>query len=178
MGIAPARDGGSMYLGRMAEILGRHVVLIGLRDIDIEPLRRLRPADWSTSQDWPVEPSNAQRYGIWHGQRLVGFIQSSEETDPQFRHAGIDIFLARGSQGQGLGTDAVHTLASHLVHSGGHHRLVIDPLADNFAAIRCYEKVGFRPVGTLRQYQYDFTARRWRDGLLMELLADALPPHV
>ncbi len=75
---------------------------------------------------------------------------------------------------QGLGTDAVHVLASHLVHSRRHHRLIIDPLADNFAAIRCYEKVGFRPVGILRQYQYDFTARRWRDELLMELLAEDL----
>jgi aminoglycoside 6'-N-acetyltransferase len=34
-----------------------------------------------------------------------------------------------------------------------------------------YEKVGFRPVGRMRQYQRmgDGT---WADGLLMELLAD------
>jgi aminoglycoside 6'-N-acetyltransferase len=33
------------------------------------------------------------------------------------------------------------------VHDRGHHRLVIDPAADNERAIRCYERVGFRRIG-------------------------------
>jgi aminoglycoside 6'-N-acetyltransferase len=58
----------------------------------------------------------------------------------------------------------------HLVEVGGHHRLTIDPAADNRQAIRAYEKVGFRPVGRLRRYQR-FPDGSWRDGLLMEWLA-------
>ena len=76
--------------------------------------------------------------------------------------------------GQGLGRDAVRTLARYLVHERGHHRLVIDPAADNVAAIRCYAAVGFRPVGVMRRYERDVDGTGWHDGLLMDLLADDL----
>ncbi|MGH3482353.1 MAG: GNAT family N-acetyltransferase, partial [Nocardioidaceae bacterium] len=52
-------------------------------------------------------------------------------------------------------------------------RIVIDPAADNPAAIRCYEKVGFRPVGIMRRYERDADGS-WHDGVLMDLLADEL----
>lgn len=105
--------------------------------------------------------------------RVIGMIQWHEEDDPMYRHAGIDIFLAPTFRGRGLGADAVHTLAGHLTTAHGHHRLVIDPAAANTAAIRCYEKVGFRRVGVLRRYERTPTGD-WRDGLLMDLLADEL----
>jgi aminoglycoside 6'-N-acetyltransferase len=102
---------------------------------------------------------------------VVGLIQYHEEDDPMYRHAGIDLFLSQDVRGQGLGTDAVRTLAHYLVGERGHHRLVIDPAADNTAAIRAYEKVGFRPVGVMRQYER-MPGGDWHDGLLMDLLAD------
>jgi aminoglycoside 6'-N-acetyltransferase len=104
---------------------------------------------------------------------VAGLIQYVEENEPMYRHAGIDLFLSEEFQGRGLGTDAVRTLASHLVHDRGHHRLTIDPSVDNHAAIRAYEKVGFRPVGVMRQYERS-PEGDWRDGLLMDLLADEL----
>ena len=104
---------------------------------------------------------------------IVGLIQYHEEDDPMYRHAGIDIFLSEDVHGQGLGTDAVRTMALHLVRDRGHHRLVIDPAADNTAAIRAYEKVGFRPVGVMRRYER-VPGGDWHDGLLMDLLADEL----
>ena len=54
-----------------------------------------------------------------------------------------------------------------------HHRLTIDPAADNAAAIRCYKKVGFRPVGVMRRYEQGAEGT-WHDGLLMDLLAEEL----
>lgn len=105
--------------------------------------------------------------------RLVGAIQSAEETDPEFRHAGIDLFLDDGVQGHGVGPTAVRMLARRLIDEDGHHRLTIDPAADNERAIRAYEKVGFRTVGRLRRYQRA-PDRGWIDGLLMELLAEDL----
>jgi aminoglycoside 6'-N-acetyltransferase len=104
---------------------------------------------------------------------VVGLIEYQEEDDPMYRRAGIDIFLSEDVQGRGLGTDAVRTLARYLVHDRGHHRLTIDPAADNVAAIRAYEKVGFRPVGVMRQYER-LPGGDWHDGLLMDLLADEL----
>ncbi|MEU4167010.1 GNAT family protein [Streptomyces sp. NPDC026665] len=105
------------------------------------------------------------------GRRIIGMIQWHAEEDPDYRHAGIDLFLDPAAHGRGLGTDAVRTLACHLIDVHGHHRLTIDPAADNTAAIRCYSKVGFRPVGILRRYERGLDGS-WHDGLLMDLLAD------
>ena len=100
-------------------------------------------------------------------------IQFHEETTPDFRHAGIDIFLASECHGQGLGADAVRTLARHLFGERGHHRVTIDPAAANERAIRCYERVGFRRVGIMRRYWRD-PGGEWQDGLLLDLLAEDL----
>ena len=42
---------------------------------------------------------------------VVGMIQYQEEDDPEYKSAGIDIFLSEEVHGQGFGTDAVRTLA-------------------------------------------------------------------
>jgi aminoglycoside 6'-N-acetyltransferase len=105
--------------------------------------------------------------------RVVGAIQWEAEADPMYAHASIDLYLDPAVHGRGIGTDAVRTLARHLIEEQGHHRLVIDPAAANAAAIRCYGKVGFRPVGVMRQYERSADGS-WHDGLLMELLAGEL----
>ncbi len=110
---------------------------------------------------------------IEYEDRIVGAIQWSAEEEPDYRHASIDIYLDAAVHGRGLGTDAVRTLARYLVTELGHHRLTIDPAADNAAAIRCYAKVGFRPVGVMRAYERGPDGT-WHDGLLMELLAAEL----
>lgn len=103
----------------------------------------------------------------------VGLVRFGEEEDPQYRHASIDIALHPDVHGRGLGADAVRTMARYLLEERGHHRLTIDPAVDNEAAIACYRKVGFRPVGIMRRYERTPDGR-WRDGLLMELLAEQL----
>ena len=119
------------------------------------------------------ERDGDEGFVIEHDGEVVGYIQLSEEDDPEFRHAGIDLFLRTDVQGQGLGPDAIRTLAAYLIDVRGHHRLTIDPAADNVHAIAAYAKVGFRPVGRLRAYQR-MPDGRWIDGWLMELLADEL----
>ena len=105
--------------------------------------------------------------------RVVGMIQYGEEDDPEYRSASIDIFLSTEVHGRGLGTDAVRTLARWLVRERGHHRVTIDPAVENPAAVRAYEKAGFRPVGVMREYWTDPSGVR-HDGLLMDLLASEL----
>lgn len=117
----------------------------------------------------PDEPM----FVVEHDGRVVGAIQWHAEEDPDYRHAGLDIFLDPQVCGRGLGTDAVRTLARHLIEAYGFHRLTIDPSTDNTAAIRCYSKVGFRPVGVMRRYERDPDGT-WHDGLLMDLLAEEL----
>lgn len=111
-------------------------------------------------------------YAIELDGRLVGSIQGHEETEPEYRHAAIDLFLDEAMRGKGIGPAAIRVLARKLIEDG-HHRFTIDPAADNASAIRAYEKVGFRPVGRLRKYQ-KMADGTWVDGLLMELLADEL----
>ncbi|MET9920121.1 GNAT family protein [Streptomyces sp. NPDC006435] len=120
-----------------------------------------------------LEDSGSRHLTIEYQQRIVGMIQWHAEEEPDYRHAGIDLFLDPAVHGKGLGTDAVRTLARHLVDDHGYHRLVIDPAADNAVAIRCYAKVGFRPVGVMRQYERGADGT-WHDGLLMDLLAAEL----
>jgi aminoglycoside 6'-N-acetyltransferase len=102
---------------------------------------------------------------------VAGGIQFAEEEDPMYRRAGIDIFLAQSHQGQGLGSEAIRVLARWLFDERGHHRLTIDPAVDNEAAIRAYERVGFRRVGVMRKYERGPDGN-WHDGLLMDLLRE------
>lgn len=105
----------------------------------------------------------------------AGGIQYGEELDPQYRHAGIDIFLATRFQSQGYGVEAVRLMAHYLFERRNHHRLVIDPAAHNARAIAAYAKVGFRPVGVMRQYERGVDGS-WHDGLLMDLLREEFNP--
>jgi aminoglycoside 6'-N-acetyltransferase len=167
----------------VVELKGDRVVLRPLRVDDVPVLVEIQTQP-SVARWWgrPVEEdlrrqaageSEETSFAITVDGAVAGLIQYAEENEPMYRHAGIDLFLSEELQGRGLGTDAVRTLARHLVHDCGHHRLTIDPSADNHAAIRAYEKVGFKPVGVMRQYERS-PEGGWRDGLLMDLLADEL----
>jgi aminoglycoside 6'-N-acetyltransferase len=105
--------------------------------------------------------------------RVVGWIQWQAEEDPDYRHASMDIYVDPAVHGRGVGTDAVRTLARHLIVDHGHHRLTLDPAADNAAAIRTYSKVGFRPVGIMRRSERGVDGT-WHDSLLMDLVAEEL----
>jgi aminoglycoside 6'-N-acetyltransferase len=105
--------------------------------------------------------------------QIVGAVQYGEVEDPMYRSASIDLYLTTPRHGQGLGSEAVRVLARHLIEERGHRRLTIDPAADNAAAIRAYEKVGFRPVGVMRSYEQGPDGT-FHDGLLMEMLVDEL----
>jgi aminoglycoside 6'-N-acetyltransferase len=144
---------------------------------DVAELLRIRATPevrrWWGDPDpgWPFDDDpETTRLAIVVDGRVAGLIQYAEEDDPRYRHAGIDLFLDPALHDRGLGTEAVRRVVA-LLRDRGHHRITIDPAADTAAAIRCYEKAGFRPVGVMREYERDVDGDRWHDGLLMELLA-------
>lgn len=104
---------------------------------------------------------------------VAGLIQSCEEPEPDHRAAGIDIVVGVPWHGTGVAVDALRTLARHLIDDEGHHHLTIDPAAANARAIAAYAKVGFRPVGVLRQNERQPDGS-FRDTLVMDLLAGEL----
>ncbi|WP_267715152.1 aminoglycoside 6'-N-acetyltransferase [Streptomyces sp. CoH17] len=152
---------------------GNQVVLRAVTESDIGTLDRIVREPEVAAWWSPPEDYGGMLAVVFEGE-VVGAVQFHEETDPEFRHAGIDIFLTARQHGKGLGTDAVRTLARWLVEERGHHRLTIDPAAANTAAIRCYAGVGFKPVGIMRAYARDHRTGTWQDGLLMDLLAAEL----
>lgn len=107
------------------------------------------------------------------GRVVVGLVQTWEDTTPDYEHAGLDIAVHPDWHRRGIGSAALYVLAHYLFEVDGHHRLTIDPAVDNEPAINLYRKLGFRPVGVMREYE-----RRpdgvVRDGLLMDMLAGEL----
>ncbi|HEY7830534.1 MAG TPA: GNAT family protein [Solirubrobacteraceae bacterium] len=119
---------------------------------------------------WTDEPDSI-RLTIEVDGAVVGMIQFCEEAEPRYRHASIDLFLDPALHGRGIGTQALESLVRQLIDERGHHRITIDPSVENAAAIRSYEKAGFKRVGVMRSYERNPDGSGWRDGLLMELLA-------
>jgi aminoglycoside 6'-N-acetyltransferase len=166
------------------KLQGERVLLRPLEERDLDRLVEIG-AEPDVARWWPditreelagkaaADEDNTVALTVELDGRVAGMIQYHEETDPEFRHAGIDLFLAGECRGQGLGADAVRTLARHLFQDLGHHRATIDPAFANERAIRCYERVGFRRVGIMRRYWRD-PGGEWQDGLLLDLLPGEL----
>ena len=162
------------------ELHGDRVVLRSLAEAQVARLAEIggdpEVARWWAGIDEPYlreELAAGLSFAIFSDGEIAGMIQFYEELDDEFRHAGIDLFLGTPFQDRGLGTDTVRTMARYLIEERGHHRLIIDPAAQNERAIRCYEKVGFRRVGIMREYWLDPDGVQ-RDGLLLDLLAPEL----
>jgi aminoglycoside 6'-N-acetyltransferase len=144
-----------------------------LREPSVARWWGLRSADVDVADDWLDADADTTVYVIEVGGSVIGSIQVAEEPDPDYRHAGLDLFIATDWQGQGLGTDAIRTLARHCFDALGHHRLTIDPSAANERAIAAYRRVGFRPVGVMRSYERGPDGT-FHDGLLLDLLRGEL----
>jgi aminoglycoside 6'-N-acetyltransferase len=153
------------------------MVLRPLTEGDEDELRRIHSTPevsrwWDLPDaDFPWDEPESTRLAIEVDGAVAGLIQFSEELEPKYRHAGIDLFLDPALHGRGLGTEAVRRVVRHLIDDRGHHRITIDPATANTAAIRAYEKAGFRRVGVMRRSERDADGRGWHDSLLMELLA-------
>jgi aminoglycoside 6'-N-acetyltransferase len=160
----------------ISSLRGARVLIRPIAAADVAALRQMHAAP-EVARWWsqPAEgfPSDADpdetRLAIEVDGSLAGMIQFGEEPEPDYRYAWIDLFLGPKYLGRGLGADAVRTLVRHLIDDRGHHRITIDPATDNARAIRCYEKVGFTPVGVMRR-AWRNPEGHWRDLLLMELV--------
>jgi aminoglycoside 6'-N-acetyltransferase len=155
------------------------VLLTPLAASDAPALRAIR-ADPAVEQWWDeLEPDfpiddepESTRLTIHHEGEIAGMVQFAEELEPKYRSASIDIFVAPGHQGRGVGTEAIRLVVDHLLGERGHHRITIDPAAHNAAAIRCYSKAGFSPVGVMRLAERDADGKGWHDALMMELVVE------
>jgi aminoglycoside 6'-N-acetyltransferase len=166
-------------------LVGGRVTLRAVRDEDVSSLRAFLQdasvarwwgpvrADVDVADDWLDVDADTTVWAIEVDGAVAGSIQAAEESDVDYRHAAVDLFLGPAFQGRGLGTDAIRTVARFLFDGRGHHRLTIDPSAANERAIRAYGRVGFVPVGRMRRYERGPDGT-FHDGLLMDLLREEL----
>ena len=146
---------------------------------DADALRAIRrdPAvvEWwdELEPDFPLaDEPEVTRLTIHHDGEIAGMVQFGEELEPKYRHASIDIFVAPAHQGRGVCTEAIRLVVDHLLRERAHHRITIDPAAENAAAVRCYSKAGFKPVGIMRLAERDADGKGWHDALMMELVVE------
>lgn len=165
---------------------GERVALRKLTDDDVEILlptvHEPGIAEWwgdTSDPDHQREDfrRDGRAFAICVGDELAGWLGFDEETDPDYPSVALDIMLLPRFQGQRLGPDAIRTAVRWFVDHRGHHRFSIDPAVENKRAIATYRSVGFKPVGVLRQYERAPDGH-WRDGLLMDALADDMSGHL
>ena len=158
-------------------IAGERVTLRPLAPADVDALNAIL-AEPEVRRWWVEDATidDQDAFTILVDGEIAGWLGWYEETDPDYRHGGLDIFLAPRLHGQGLGREALWLGANWLISERGHHRVIIDPSAANEHAIAVYTSVGFKPVGVMRRYERGPDGE-WHDGLLMDLLADELTPR-
>ena len=72
--------------------------------------------------------------------------------DPVHRHAEFHILIGEPvAHGKGIGSEAAQAMLRHGFMDLNLHRIYLYVLTTNQAAIRVYEKAGFRREGTLRE---------------------------
>lgn len=157
-------------------MLGEHVTLRAIEQDDAVALRAFHSTPevskwWKLpSDEFPFEDdARDNQLTIERDGEVVGLIQYTEEAEPDYRYAAIDVFVDPAHHREGIARDAIATLVRHLTEERGHHRITIDPAVDNVAAVRCYGSVGFERVGVMRASWRDCEGI-WRDCLLMELI--------
>jgi diamine N-acetyltransferase len=99
---------------------------------------------------------------------LVGAC-SLENVDHNFLRADFGIFLGR-RRGSGLGIDATRLSLDWAFHILGLRNVMLETYDFNEAALRAYERAGFRLIGRRRD-AVRALGRRW-DSLLMDATAE------
>lgn len=168
---------------------GPRVLLRPVNDGDLAPLLEiLREPD--VARHWSQPDDDFDRHELLSGDdadgaerittfviavnaEIIGWIAGWEKLHPDYRHAGIDLFLSTKHQGRGYGPEAIRLVCRWLFQERGHHRITIDPAADNLHAIAAYERVGFKRVGVMRRYERGEDGN-YHDGMLLDLLPEDL----
>lgn len=87
----------------------------------------------------------------------------------RWRNAEFFILLGEAGRGHGIGTEASRLTLDYAFHVTNLRNVYLTVLAPNTAAIRAYEKAGFRTIGERRNSGY------WLGQRVNEVLMDAIP---
>lgn len=93
--------------------------------------------------------------------------------DPEYPTTVMHIFLSTRFRGNRIGEEAL-ALAIREEFSRGIARVTLDPNINNAGAIRSYERLGFKRIGVLRDYQVR-PGGHLEDALFMDLTRSDFP---
>lgn len=176
----------------MAGVLrGRHVLLRAVERADVEQLHEWAsdPATWGLTSAAPWVPrstaSATQAYDAGERWKVtdkdVPFAVEAEgalagsvslwNVDTLSRSGHLGISLGPHARSRGWGSDACRVLLEYAFLARGLHRVQLEVLVTNAAAVRAYEAVGFVHEGRRRE-------SAWVDGEYVdELFMGVLEPE-
>jgi len=113
-----------------------------------EKMTREAEADWLGQRLSEIESGQAIHLVAEVGGKIAGDATVGVLAGERGHTAYLGIGLSKGVRGLGLGKALMHALIE-LSKKAGLKILILDVFATNIAAIRLYEKVGFREVGRI-----------------------------
>ncbi len=119
------------------------------------------PEDWeefkNKFEDKLISPDRAC-FVIYIENKSVGYIQTyqankfPEWTDQPDGTYGMDLFIGNPNFiGKGFGTEIVKLFVEKIFENSKATRIIINPDVNNIAAIRAYEKAGFKKLHEIKR---------------------------
>ncbi len=151
-------------------LTGEHVLLRPLEAEDLEPLWRARldPLTWALTGPSPYAPETLAVYRARSEEPAKnGDAQFAVEVDGQLagraglfgfddlsRSAELGLSLLPEHRGQGHGKDVLRVLVAFGFRTRNLHRIHLQTVASNAAALSAYRAVGFVEEGRLREHAW------------------------
>jgi RimJ/RimL family protein N-acetyltransferase len=143
-----------------------------LRAVDTD-YARPRPPEAYTAQGGDAGNAVEFRLRTLEGDRLIGFV-ALHSIEWNNRAGLLSIGIGEAEyRGKGYGSDALQLILRYAFDELNLERVGLDVIANNAAAIRAYERAGFRREGAMRHAV--MRDGEWHDRLIMGILRDEWP---
>ena len=133
----------------------------------------------------PIPPLTYEKFEKWHGsyieepkhialvaeieKKVVGLVALSLEEEIYQYDSWLSIYVHKDFWHKGIGTQLIKAVINY-AKDIGLKRISLGVYAENEAAIRMYEKIGFKSEGYSKYGIYTF--ERYMDTIMMGLLLD------
>lgn len=118
---------------------------------DAASARAMRPDDYRHRLGLEREDGGHFLLGAWVGRSLVGAIGCERDRSMKIHHIGkiVGMMVRSEMQHRGTGKALLDAAIGLARYAAGLEMLTLTVTASNAAAVRLYDRCGFRPCGTL-----------------------------